>query len=523
MNRKIIDSIFVALIVLLMFEGIPKVLYFRFFGGPITDKLVWMPLFIGVLYTLYCHYKYKNVFTNTEKFLKYISVYFGVILISLLIGLYNYPFYNEIQIRDNDLVIIESFLGRYIISLFGINNEQFVLILYIIRKLKFIILETFWCFGGSYMIYCWYKNHYEDARNALFKGILISAIVLSVFGLIETAKIFGSEDAKQLLLGLAPFLHENATTSWGWPPMLWPNMRLVFCESSFMGNYIAFFLPCLYYMFYKKDKWYHIGFIYLFSFFVFLSKARTCWALMFGLMFLLLFCNLIWKNKKYFYKMVAIFFVTFIAFESYLGFLAAKQSYDNTLVINKKTVTQSDTKIRTDLSASQEVKSNLINLASSTARSNSVRYGVMKANFRVFLENPIFGVGSGLQSAYAANSYTEYESNLSEIERWITAYKNNGPFGKDVLHSGFNEYVDRLAQTGILGATAFFLPFLYVLFKLVKNILNVDESKKIDMGFMLLTLISLLVSGLNVGLHIVYCIWTILGLAYVIVDEHYVK
>ena len=56
--------------------------------------------------------------------------------------------------------------------------------------------------------------------------------------IIETAKIFGDENAKQILINIAPFLHENATTSWGWPPKLWPNMRLVFCESSFMGNYL---------------------------------------------------------------------------------------------------------------------------------------------------------------------------------------------------------------------------------------------------------------------------------------------
>lgn len=512
-----IDGIFISLIVSLMFEGIPKVLWFRFFGGPITNKLVWIPLVIGVVYTLYCHYKYKNVFVDSKKFLKYIYAYFGIVLISLLVGLYDYPFYNEIQIRDNDLVIIGSSIGKYIISLFGISNEQFAVLLYIIRKLKFVVLETFWCFGGSYMIYCWYKNHYEDAINALFKGVIISAVLLSLFGVIETIKIFGNESAKQMLVTIAPYLHENATTSWGWPPKLWPNMRLVFCESSFMGNYLAFFLPCLYYLYNKKEKWYYLVFVYVFSFFTFLTKSRTCWGLMFGAIFLLMLFNLVWSDKKYFKRLLCVCLATVLSFGTYLSFLDISVIYKNNLYATEISVRQN---VLQESSASNELINNMTNLAESNARSNSVRYGVMKANFRVFLEHPIFGVGSGLQSAYAANSYTEFEANLGEIKRWIAAYKKNGPFGKDVLQSGFNEYVDRLAQTGILGTIAFFLPFISVLITLLRIMFKVDEKKKIDIGFILMTLVCLLVSGFNVGLHIVYCIWCVLSIAYVIANEN---
>ncbi len=516
LNRKIIDTIFISLIVCLMFEGIPKILYFRFLGGPITAKLVWMPLVIGLLYTLYCNYKYKNLFVNLDKFLKYIAVYFGIVLFSLVLGLYNYPFYGEIQVRENDVAIISSYIGSYIISLLDIETQQFVVLLYVVRKLKFIFLETFWCFGGAYMIYCWYKNHYVEARNALFKGIIISIVILSLFGVVETVKIFGYEDAKQMLINIAPFLHENATTSWGWPPKLWPNMRLVFCESSFMGNYLAFFMPCLYYLFYKKEGWYYLGLIYLFTFFAFLSKSRTCWALLFGAMLLLFLCNLMWKNSKYFKQLLGVFLATILAFGTYLFFLDVSATYKNNLYVTDKNIKQQEV---LEANTFKELSNNMTNLASTTARSNSVRYGVMKANFRVFLEHPVLGVGSGLQSAYTANSYTEYEANLGEIKRWLEAYKNNGPFGKDVLQSGFNEYVDRLAQTGILGTVAFLAPFLYVIVRMLKELFRVEGHRKIDIGFMLISLISLLVSGINVGLHIVYCVWVILGLSYVIVNE----
>lgn len=83
----------------LPFLAIPKIIQVGVIGDILHSKLVFYPIFIGLIYTLYCQYKYKNVLVNYNKFLKFIIIYFSVMLISLIIGLYNYPYYDLVLNR----------------------------------------------------------------------------------------------------------------------------------------------------------------------------------------------------------------------------------------------------------------------------------------------------------------------------------------------------------------------------------------------------------------------------------------
>ena len=40
----------------------------NFLGGPIGNKLLFYPVFIGLLYTIYYQLKYRNVFINQQYF-----------------------------------------------------------------------------------------------------------------------------------------------------------------------------------------------------------------------------------------------------------------------------------------------------------------------------------------------------------------------------------------------------------------------------------------------------------------------
>ena len=53
----IVELIFLSLV----FNEIPRNLQMNFLGGPVQSKLVFYPLFIGFIYTIYCQYKYKDV------------------------------------------------------------------------------------------------------------------------------------------------------------------------------------------------------------------------------------------------------------------------------------------------------------------------------------------------------------------------------------------------------------------------------------------------------------------------------
>lgn len=96
MNKKIKNTLFVCISIFLIFNNIPKVIQMNFLGGSVGNKLVFYPLFIGFIYTICCQYKYKNIFANFDKFIKFITVYLVITFISLIIGLYNYPYYDLI-------------------------------------------------------------------------------------------------------------------------------------------------------------------------------------------------------------------------------------------------------------------------------------------------------------------------------------------------------------------------------------------------------------------------------------------
>lgn len=94
MNTKICNLIFLFISIFLIFNTIPKTIQMNLVGGILQDKLVFYPVFVGMIYTLYCQYKYKNVLMNFDKFFKFVVIYITVVLISLLVGLYTYPYYD---------------------------------------------------------------------------------------------------------------------------------------------------------------------------------------------------------------------------------------------------------------------------------------------------------------------------------------------------------------------------------------------------------------------------------------------
>ena len=77
MNNKFINFIFATIVFSLIFNNIPKNLQISFIAGPLQSKLVFYPVFVGIIYTLYGQYKYKNVLVNFDKFIKFTIVYLG--------------------------------------------------------------------------------------------------------------------------------------------------------------------------------------------------------------------------------------------------------------------------------------------------------------------------------------------------------------------------------------------------------------------------------------------------------------
>ena len=115
-----------------------------FIGGPFARDFVIWPILIGLIYTLYCQWKYGNVFYECHKFKKYIIAYIVILFTSLVWGLIIYPywnmFFNETAMNNSKFAAAFVFINRL-----GLNiDENTVLSLWLAMKfVKSIIHNIF--------------------------------------------------------------------------------------------------------------------------------------------------------------------------------------------------------------------------------------------------------------------------------------------------------------------------------------------------------------------------------------------
>lgn len=510
MNNKIRDTILFLITFTFVFNNIPIMLQMNFIGGPIGNKLAFYPLLMGIFYTLWCEYRQGSLLVEKKKFLKYVIVYLGVVWLSLIIGLLTYPYWSIVlsgpveQIEKLSRVIV--FLGEH-----GVNPDIKTMLggWIIVRHIKLVLMEVLYGFGTAYMFFCWYKNDYKQGIRVACNGFIGSIILFTCYAFIDVFYLKGMEWAKDILVHFNPLIHPIVTNNGWWPPLLWTGqLRSVFCEPSYIGNFLGVAMPILLFVFMQNSKrsiLFTCGvLIYLMSFFVVLSKARTAYAMYFGTIFLSVLMFLI--GRKFVQKkIIATMLLCFVGFQSGVGFLDYISVTEHNNQVNE---------VRRNNSVTTEklLEDNLFSLDSKNKRSNGARYALLKVNLRIFQENPMLGVGKGLAQCYMLDKYTKDEKENREVGDWINRTQKYGVFASGQGQpDAMNEWVSRLAETGIIGVCVFIAPFIFILYKLFQKYL---VESKMDTGFLITTIIGSLVAGCNLSLNIFYGIWIFLGLGY---------
>jgi len=507
MNKRCRDILFAFIIFGLLFTNIPKILQCNFLFGTMATKLSVYPIFIGMMGTIY----YKKFNTNqnirNDRFelygVKYIASYLLICTISLIIGLMNYPYYDLIlngpvtQIKKLNILyfLIQQINGN-------ISLRELLSYWMLIRPIKGLIIETIMTFGTVLLIFQWYKNDKKKMMQILIKGIYVSVGCILLYNILDCGYLLNNIQATALLQKINPIVHEIKNNGTWWPPLLISGqLRSLFAEPSYYGIYASFALPWLWYstFYYSKKKVLTYGTIFLFSFCLYLTKARTAVILLNGeIVFLILFTfffrKIMWRHT------ITILFCTIISF-----FLA-------TSFINYVSMMDS----RANVTVNSYLNDNVGSLAYADKRSNRARYSVMEANLRMGLTHPFFGVGYSLRQAYTKDYLSTAGLNNNEIKGWLKNQENLG-----ILKVGFpplGDYLVRLAETGFFGLS-FFLLLPGYLFYLLLQIIFKEKNNELGVLpyiFFSISLIGIMASGIGDTLNVTYCYWFLLGVGYVL-------
>lgn len=491
------------MVFVLIFDSVPKPIQMNFIGGPVGGKLEFYPLMAAFIYSFYCQYRYRNVFVDFKVFCKYAAIFVGMMMLATIVGLIDYPYYDLILNGPADqiekLPKVMSFLQAHGIF---VEQKHLMQVWLIVREIKGVLLEAFWCLGGAYLVYAWYKDEWSQALRLAVRAVTCSCCVLLVYAIVEVLYLVGNETAKEILSFINPYIHPIVTSHGWWPPLLWKGqLRLVFPEPSNVGNYIAFGLPLIWYGYIQADtnRRAALPLTMVMAFLVFMTKARTAYAMLAG-MLLLLVC-LIFGGRQYelLKKFAVLIVCVTIGFVGYVSFV-------KTTSLSRANQAQSVVQ--------RTLEDNLVSLASNNKRSNGARYGLLKAHFRTGLQHPLLGVGKGLTGVYVADNFTPEEAANGEISSWIRYQEERGPMAAGYsMPDAMNEFVSRFSSTGILGLGTFLFPFAYVLLRLLKKWVI---RKDLTAMMMMLALISSMMAGCNGSLNLMYAVWLLLGLSYAV-------
>lgn len=507
MNKNICNLLFLFSVISLIFNNVPKFLQINFLGGSIGHQLVFYPIFIGLIYTIYCQIKYKNIFVYFSLFKKFLCLYFGILCLSLFIGLYNYPYYDCILAGSVNQIEKLPIALNFIHNLgININKDTLFFCWMLIRPLKGLILDTLYTFCGSYMFFCWYYKNWETGFNILIKGVICSLSIVIIYSCIDVLYLSGNEIGRKILEVVTPYIHEVKSDHNWWPPLLWKNqLRSVFSEPSHVGNYIAITLPILWFLVLKNRKYVTLSLLYyiLFTCIIFLTQSRTAYAMYLGITFLFVLGISLVSWQQYYKKIILLLLTSCFSFFLSVLFINQVMVLENneSIQLNKNKIT-----------ATQIISNNLGSLSDEHQRSNGARYAMLKSHVKMGVSHPILGLGVSLNDSYSKDYLTLDEKKDQEINMWLQDQKKDGllkyPLG------AMNEYVERFSSTGFLGLLVFLFPFFYGIYELLKIIMI---SKRLEYVCLLIALIGAMVAGMNGSLTLLYSIWIILGLTYAVI------
>lgn len=139
--------------------------------------------------------------------------------------------------------------------------------------------------------------------------------------------------------------------------------------------------------------------------------------------------------------------------------------------------------------------------------SNQSRFGMQYASLKVFLENPIIGVGFGQQTYHSRTHYPIWATRNNY--EFTLFYKNKK---ERAFPPGYNIYTRLMAETGLVGIILF-LMILYFSINEIRLLIKIAKGEeKVLLMILLISLIGLFVNWFQIDTFRMYGVWLSLAI-----------
>lgn len=516
------NKLFFCIVLFIIFSNIPRIVQMNFIGTFLGKDLSFYPILVGVLYFFYELKKSgrQQIHKEEKILLVYIAIYIAVLMASFLHGLMIYPYYETILSGPVDqiekLPALQNFLSNKGMQ---VETGELLKAWMFARPIKSFILETFWYFAVPYLIFNWYRKDTIDGFSIFTKAVCVATTLVCAYNVIDFFYLSGSQTAENILSTVNPIIHDIKSNGTWWPPLLWKGqLRSLFAEPSYYGIYSAFAMPFLWYKLIQsknaKSKIRFSFLLFIFTYGLFLTKARTANVLFVGEQILLILFS-IWNRNKTFCKQTVLIVICsitiFIIATLSLNFMPGSPKGKSMGYGNEG-----------NLEMASYLEDNLGSLAAKNKRSNGARFSILEANIAIGKAHPLLGVGKSLRNAYIPDYLLEKGKANSEVQYWMKNQKEKG-----IMKSGFpalGEYSSRFAETGILGLAVYLFPSFYLIMMLLKRIKSAKEQQEKERCiFFFISLAGIMASGLGDTLNITCSYWILMGLGYALILSPYKK
>ena len=461
------------ILVTLPLNGIPK----RFVIPGLGNNLSAYFMLIAAVLVVYEYFRFGFKIPRNLKI--FFLIYIGWQIICLVKGLFCYEF--------NYLLTLEQIpkLGYILnrLSVYGIAVPELIAIkLWLFLKAtRDIVLSNDIFFMAFYMYHVYY-NKFSVAMRDVQKAIIVLVVIMGLYSGVELIWLkTNSVWAENILKGINVYLYDPKVNH-GWhPPLLWANQLSSIClEPSYFGLLGALILPFLWinFIYVKKCfKKFATGSLLLyFLIMIFATNARTA-VILSGMEGLLLIITIFFvREKTYTINILVVVFITVCSY----GVNLWSDSFKN------------------NVSTDKYIKSNVISVLESGARSNNARFTSLLANINVIKKYPVMGVGTSLKDAYIDVNIPKGRK-TGEIALWSTQMKEKG-----VLKSGYpslNKFADVAVLNGVVGLLLYMcVPFH--LFYLVCVKWGYITSQK-QIFILMICMVTLLIAQLSNSLMLV--------------------